>query len=60
MPPFLTEAVSVTNADAVFDHGGCLRAPVFLRNPKRLSPGHQGHQPCANPRATYPKDSLVI
>jgi hypothetical protein len=56
MPQFLSEAVSVTNADAVFDHGGCLRVPVLLRNPKRLSQGH----PRANPRATYPKDSLVI
>jgi hypothetical protein len=43
MPQFLSEAVSVTNADAVFDHGGCLRVPVLLRNPKRLSQGHQGH-----------------
>jgi hypothetical protein len=56
----LSEAFTVANADAVFDHGGCLRVPVFLRNPKRLALGHRGHQPRANPRATYSKDSLVI
>jgi hypothetical protein len=33
MPPFLTEAVSVTNADAVFDHGGCLRIVAQSKAP---------------------------